>query len=713
MADLRFGAFEIDTAAELLRRDGEIVHLEPRIFHLLLYLLEHRDRLVTKQDLNEQVWAGAFVTDNAVDRAVARLRKALGDDVHQPRFIETVPTRGYRFIAKVDRAEREVAGAAAAIAMAPVTEDRGARFRLPVSAVVAVCALSLLGVLAVALRSRVTALAPVASPGGERVVARQLTTSDAFEFGPTFSPDGASLAYTANRSGRISLWVRSLAPGGRERELAETSGARIAAWSPDGRYIAYDSYNGIWIVPPTGGSPRQLVERGGTPRWSPDGTTLVFQNSVEGVDINSWAARPPSTLWTVGLDGSPPHQITRREEPPGGHGQPSFSPDGRHIAFVTAAFGLQGEMWTVSANGGDLRRVLAGCQCRDPIYSRDGATLYYDDYVDSHHGLWAIAAAGGQPPRRLYEAPLRFLSLAPDGRRLAASRHQLESDLWSIPVDPQSGAPTGPPEPFTLEDVERNQFPVCSPDGERLTFIVTRAGNLRELWMVPTAGGRAEMLVAGGVGGWSAWSADSRQVFFVNDNELQRIDVATRRVETVFRTDVEWQYPAVAPGGGLVAFTVTDANGISNVWTLDAAGRRLQITRETEDTAYPTWSPDGRWLAVEIDSRRGTHLGYVSADGGTPVLLTDGADQCFTGGWSPDGDKIVYPCRPIHSPVEHWNIWWVSRSTGEKRRLTERPLHPGREFVRYPTWSADGSRIFFELAQSKADLWLLELPDDT
>ena len=82
MADLRFGEFEIDTAAELLRRDGETVHLEPRIFHLLVYLLEHRDRLVTKQDLNEQVWAGAFVTDNAVDRAVARLRKALGDDVH-------------------------------------------------------------------------------------------------------------------------------------------------------------------------------------------------------------------------------------------------------------------------------------------------------------------------------------------------------------------------------------------------------------------------------------------------------------------------------------------------------------------------------------------------------------------------------------------------------------------------------------------------------
>ena len=99
---MRFGEFEVDVAAEILRKGGETVHLEPRIFHLLVYLLEHHDRLVTKQDLNEKVWSGAFVTDNAVDRAVARLRKALGDDVHSPRFNETVPPRGYRLVAPVE-----------------------------------------------------------------------------------------------------------------------------------------------------------------------------------------------------------------------------------------------------------------------------------------------------------------------------------------------------------------------------------------------------------------------------------------------------------------------------------------------------------------------------------------------------------------------------------------------------------------------------------
>ena len=729
---MRFGEFEVDVAAELLRQGGETVHLEPRIFHLLVYLLEHRDRLVTKQDLNENVWRGAFVTDNAVDRAVARLRKALGDDVHSPRFIETVPTRGYRFVAPVEVVERPVIAAApevnraeastvasgpAAAAPAgptPIAPAMAARANLRRSlrlAVLVLCSVPILGVLFVAVRSRDVALPDDAPAGPERVLARQITSSDAYEFAPSFSADGSALAYTSSTSGKSSIWIHSLSPGGRARELGETSGAGVAAWSPDGRFIAYDSYHGIWIVPPNGGSPRQITERGGAPKWSPDGMMIVFQSRLEGVDINSWAARPPSTIWTVGLEGGPPRQITRLDEPPGGHGQAAFSPDGSRIVFVTAAFGLASELWTVSANGGDPRRVLTGCQCRDPIFSKDGARIYYNDYVDSIHGLWEVDAAGGQAPRSIYEAPFRFVSLSPDGERLVASRHHLESDLWSVSVAPETGVPIDEGAPLTLENVDRNQFPAASPDGSRLAFLVTRAGNLRELWMVPSAGGSPEMLVSAGLGGWPAWSTDSRRLYFVNDDALQSIDIETRRLGTVFRTDIDWQSPAVAPGGGAVAFTLSDSAGVGNVWLLEPDGAPQQITHETTDTTYPTWSPDGRWLAVEMVRDGGLQMAYVSAAGGVPTPLTTGRTQCFTGGWSPDGDKIVFARRPLETAAsEHWNLWWVSRSTGELRQITHRPRAVAKEFLRYPSWSATGDRIYFELAQSRADLWMLELP---
>jgi Tol biopolymer transport system component len=165
----------------------------------------------------------------------------------------------------------------------------------------------------------------------------------------------------------------------------------------------------------------------------------------------------------------------------------------------------------------------------------------------------------------------------------------------------------------------------------------------------------------------------------------------------------------VAPGGGAVAFALVDAKGVLNVWILDASGRATQVTRDSEGASYPTWSPDARFLAVEVERRNGLHLAYVGVEGGEVVVLTEGRTQHFTGGWSPDGDKIVVSRRPVAGPNEHWNIWWVSRTTGQAQRLTDRPLHPAKEFVRYPSWSVAGDRVWFELAQSSADIWVLDL----
>ncbi len=102
-SDYRFGEFVVDPGAALLLRDGEPVHLEPKVFEVLVFLIEHRNRIVGKEELVEQIWQGAFVTDNALTKAIARLRRALGDDPHQPRFIETAHSRGYRFIGTLEQ----------------------------------------------------------------------------------------------------------------------------------------------------------------------------------------------------------------------------------------------------------------------------------------------------------------------------------------------------------------------------------------------------------------------------------------------------------------------------------------------------------------------------------------------------------------------------------------------------------------------------------
>jgi TolB-like protein/DNA-binding winged helix-turn-helix (wHTH) protein/Tfp pilus assembly protein PilF len=111
-AGYRFGSFAIDLRAVRLLENGQPVHLEPRALQILLLLVEHPGELVTKDEFLEEVWHGAFVSDSALTRAMARLRLALGDEAQHPKYIETAPTLGYRFVAKVEPLSELAAGSA-------------------------------------------------------------------------------------------------------------------------------------------------------------------------------------------------------------------------------------------------------------------------------------------------------------------------------------------------------------------------------------------------------------------------------------------------------------------------------------------------------------------------------------------------------------------------------------------------------------------------
>ena len=96
---LRFLDVEIDPLAEMVRRDGRQYRLRQRTFHVLLYLIEHRHRVVTREELFSVVWNGIAVSDDALVQSIVEIRKALGDDLRAPRFVRTLPKRGYHFVA--------------------------------------------------------------------------------------------------------------------------------------------------------------------------------------------------------------------------------------------------------------------------------------------------------------------------------------------------------------------------------------------------------------------------------------------------------------------------------------------------------------------------------------------------------------------------------------------------------------------------------------
>src|SRR3954451_13130957 len=106
----RFDNVTVESEQYRVLKDGEPVALEPKAFQVLLYLLQQRGRLITKDELLDAVWADSFVTQNALTRVIAQLRRALGDTSQNSRYIETVPTRGYRFIAQVEEFDVPPAG---------------------------------------------------------------------------------------------------------------------------------------------------------------------------------------------------------------------------------------------------------------------------------------------------------------------------------------------------------------------------------------------------------------------------------------------------------------------------------------------------------------------------------------------------------------------------------------------------------------------------
>src|SRR5687768_3816968 len=99
-----FDDVRVENATFQAFKAGQLIQLEPKALKLLLFLIENRDRLIEKEEILNTIWSGTFVTDNALTREIGKLRKSLGDDPKAPKYIQTVHTRGYRFIAELKEA---------------------------------------------------------------------------------------------------------------------------------------------------------------------------------------------------------------------------------------------------------------------------------------------------------------------------------------------------------------------------------------------------------------------------------------------------------------------------------------------------------------------------------------------------------------------------------------------------------------------------------
>lgn len=508
MASYRFLEFEVSEEDFTLSRKGQRIALEPKALRVLTLLVSRAGHLVDKEELLSSVWPNTFVEENTLTRTVGILRRDLGDSRRDSKIIETVPTRGYRFIAPVEilpKPSRQPSPIASSQEATTTSSPPSLSARPTPLLLIALCAVAIIAPVAIFLTHRASAKH---SPPPDPPLAEQRVTSNSPEAPVEFavaSPDGRYIAY----SDPFRLFLRVIATGETRRwDLPKDFIARPDNWFPDGTHLLVTRFEGtplmpsLWKISLLGGKPQKLVDNVPNGSVSPDGTRIAYV-SLHGGE-----------LWVMGSDGSNPHKIAEASQ----RADPSYtseivrmawSPNSRRIACVER-YGFAdltpladlSSLWTRDAEGGDLQVILKN--------------------------TWLGQA----------------LAWAPDGRILFASRPKQETErdneeLHSIRVNEHTGIPTEHPQKVTTGAGEIGAISVTS-DGKRLVlwrtnsheqaFISEFDPNTRK-WKTPR-----RLTLDANDNQATAWLADSKTVLFVSNRNgtwtlfKQAIDETTAEV---------------------------------------------------------------------------------------------------------------------------------------------------------------------------------------
>lgn len=738
----RFDDVELNLRDFRVLKAGKVVSLEPKALNVLAFLAENRGRLVEKRELLDAVWGEAFVTENVLTRAIAQLRKALEDGAKETRYIETVPTRGYRFIADVsveeiagtrpnrqsDRSRTlkpDSEGAEELIAAEPPSvtpRPPSSRYRrlLAVAAIVIAAAIGVAWGLW--RQPGRTSDEPLGFASNQ-----QFSSGAGLDINACFSPDGNLVAYASDRSGSFEIYIRSLENGARELQLTNNGNQNMyPTFSPDGRSVAFSSAKspGIFRVAAIGGPMQRLTDFGVQPAWSPDGSSIVFRSGASAsLSTTDYYYNSDSSLWLVPAEGGTPRQITNRDSPAGGQNFPSWSPDGQEIRFINY-LGAKISLWTYRLRDGALQKrferqvsnTRGTTTFGSATFSRDGSRMYF--VTSQLNGNIGISELRLNPDtfesettdRLLYSPSVgvpRDLSLSPDGKHLAYSAIVSESRIMVMGMagDASDGSE---PIPLTHEVLYRSMLPSWSPDSQSVTFVQFRKSSTAQAYVARLDGTPAiQVRPNAAIQNYPQFLADGKTVAYVELGPSGRFIKATALGDGTTRTlaelPVNIRPDGLSPDGSEFSYSDTSGN-VMHLWKQDLrSGVRTQLTFGPDSTGYGQYSRDGKWLELEVDRGQLNIIGVMPSSGGKITEIWTQPGQWFAKNWSPDDSKILM----AGDPGGGWAIYWVSRDGGSSKQVTK--TLPMRMYVRYPDWSPDGKKIAYEFNESKGNVYVAEL----
>jgi len=724
---IRFGTYEVDLRAGELLRNGSRVRLQEQPFQVLLALVERPGEIVTRDELQKKLWpADTFVDfDHSLNAAIRRLRDALGDSAENPRFVETIARRGYRFIAPVNgiATPAEVPKVDAALV------SRGRRKWLWLAAPLLAVVLS------------IGFHAGLRSSQGSQASESRLTANpeEARVTGAAISPDGKYLAF----SDKNGCYLRHIDTG-ETHSIPLPTGfiPQPVSWFPDGLHLLVTWVAGpheptsLWTISIMGGSPRKLANQGHWAAVSPDGSQIVFAEHSEAAWLTPEGSQ---ALWVMQADGEKPRKILGGD---GSHfensfGPPTWSPDGKRIAFVRSKYhpgswGSDSQIETLALASGKtdvviqtpgLLGALAWMKDDRLIY----ATMASPRPTPGDSSLWAIRMYGPNNPK--FRGPVRLaggpgyvasISLSANGNRLAFLRNTIQPDVYVSSVE-AGGRDLSVPRRLTLDDREDYPF-AWTPDNRSVLFVSNRDGPYHifkqaldqtepELFI---GGDEPSFLPRMTPDGSSVLYFLSRKTGYVlSPVRLMRMALSGGPPQLVMERDgMNNQQCARAPAT-LCLLSELDQKGerFFSFDPLKGTTREIpQLTIEGVDYSTYNWSlsPDGRSLVTSSKERTYTSLSpdvpaikvTSLSDFSSRTLPVPGWSGITSVDWAADGKSIW---AAAHTTDNTWAMLNIDLNGHTRPMLRETKMMVG-----WAIPSIDGRHVAVWEASGNSNVWMLE-----
>ena len=733
---VQFGVYELDPEALELRKHGLPVRLQDQPLRVLVALLERPGEIVTREQLRERIWGkDTFVDfDQSLNKAVNRLREALNDDPAQPRYLETVPRRGYRFVAPVTSS--------------PIQGERGvphSREQVPLSNTLArrstsslIAIGSAIGILTIAawlLWSRRSPVPTLQEP-------RRTSTSS---FYPALSPDGRLLAYaSAPDGGTPHIWIQQ-ASGGEATQLTSGPEFDIAPdFSPDGSQIAFYSERnggGIYVVPSLSGEVKLVVAGDNlfAPHFSPSGGQIVYSTD--------------NGIFTVPVTGGESVGLPINAEF-NAYGRALWSPSGKEILFYGARKEPQnqpGQWWITPLTEARPRAArIPSIENNPDLWAwtgteKAGEWILYSTASHDTWKLWRVAMAPDGAV--VEESQLLSSGAGMLGSVTASQQGKIAWNLWTINhsiyeiATNRKGDKSAPTVQLPLVQGGSQRSPSLSHDGKWMSYDSSRPDKPNSILIRDLSTGAEHLADEKGRmsadGGETSISPDGSSVLFTRDCAYHDDPNRPSVCSFLFQEEKHETGPickdcsprGFSPDGSMALFqNYEKEENRDNIVSIDlqTAKQRLFLADPEKPLFHPFFSWDGRWVVFK---RLNTlHVRYSTAqiliapvrhsvpgERSEWVEVTDGRYADDKPQFSPDGNTIYFT-----STRDGYLCIWAQRLNPVTKRPLGQPFAyehfhnaSGRSAPVYQPWMSDLSvasdKMVINLPQVQSDVWLTDM----